>query len=186
MRQLSSAILLAASLAATLSAQEKPTLSPVTKSFVAFDAPVIALQHVRVIDGTGAPAAENQTLIIDQGNIREIGPDASVTIPRGAKVLDLSGQSVIPGLVGMHDHMFYPAASGTGPVPGAPALYDEMGFSFPRLYLAGGVTTIRTAGSLEPYTDLALKKLIDSGQQPVVLTAGQSDNSQQKVTVAVE
>ena len=166
MRQLSSAILLAASLAATLSAQEKPTLSPVTKSFVAFDAPVIALQHVRVIDGTGAPAAENQTLIIDQGNIREIGPDASVTIPQGAKVLDLSGQSVIPGLVGMHDHMFYPAASGTGPVPGAPALYDEMGFSFPRLYLAGGVTTIRTAGSLEPYTDLALKKLIDSGQQP--------------------
>jgi imidazolonepropionase-like amidohydrolase len=152
--------------AAAPSAQEKPALSPVTKSFVAIDAPVIALQHVRVIDGTGAPATENQTVLIDQGNIRELGPDASIKIPEGAKIVDLSGRSLIPGLVGMHDHMFYPAASGIGPVPGAPALLNEMGFSFPRLYLAGGVTTIRTAGSLEPYTDLALKKLIDSGQQP--------------------
>jgi imidazolonepropionase-like amidohydrolase len=166
MRQLSAAILLVASLAAGLSAQERSALSSVTKSFVAIDAPVVALQHVRVIDGTGAPAAENQTVLIDQGNIREIGTDTSVKTPEGARIVDLSGRSVIPGLVGMHDHMYYPAASGSGPVPGAPALLDEMGFSFPRLYLAGGVTTIRTAGSLEPYTDLALKKLIDAGQQP--------------------
>jgi imidazolonepropionase-like amidohydrolase len=166
MRQLSTAILLVASFAAGLSAQERSALSPVTKSFVAIDAPVIALQHVRVIDGTGAPAAENQTVLIDRGNIREIGTDTSVKIPEGARIADLSGRSVIPGLVGMHEHMYYPAPSGSGPVPGAPALLNEMGFSFPRLYLAGGVTTIRTAGSLEPYTDLALKKLIDSGEQP--------------------
>jgi hypothetical protein len=66
----------------------------------------------------------------------------------------------------MHDHMFYPTASGQTPVEGAPALYGEMGFSFPRLYLAGGVTSIRTTGSLEPYTDLALKKMIDTGKIP--------------------
>ncbi len=166
MRQLSIAILFAASLAGTLSVQEKSVLSPITKSYVAIDARVIALQHVRVIDGTGAPAAENQTVIIEDGNIREIGPDASVKIPDGAKIVELSGRSVMPGLVGMHEHMFYPAASGSGPVPDAPALLDEMGFSFPRLYLAGGVTTIRTAGSIEPYTDIALKKLIDTGEQP--------------------
>ena len=170
MRQLFTMLLLVLVLAATtttLHAQDHPdAFSPVTKSFIAIDSPVIALQHVRVIDGTGAPAAENQTVIIEQGNIREIGPDASVSIPQGAKILDLSGRSVIPGLVGMHEHLFYPSPSGSGPVPGAPPLYGEMGFSFPRLYLAGGVTSIRTGGSLEPYTDLALKKLIDTGLQP--------------------
>ena len=72
-------------------------------------------------------------------------------------MLDLHGDSVIPGLVGMHDHMFYPSG---------PGIYGEMGFSFPRLYLAGGVTTIRTTGSLEPYTDLEIKKQIDDGAMP--------------------
>lgn len=146
-----------------LAAQEKLELSPVTKRFIVVDSPV-ALQHVRVIDGTGAPALEDQTVVIESGLIREIGSAASVTIPRGTRVLDLTDRSVIPGLVGMHDHMFYPAASGQPPIEGAPALYGEMGFSFPRLYLAGGVTSIRTTGSLEPYTDLSLKKLIDTGK----------------------
>ena len=166
MRKFFATMVIAVSFAITVQAQETPSLSPVTKSFIAIDSPIIALQHVRVIDGTGAPAAENQTILIERNNIREIGPDSSVAIPQGAKLLDLSGRSVIPGLVGMHEHLFYPSPSGSGPVPGAPPLYGEMGFSFPRLYLAGGVTSIRTGGSLEPYTDLALKKLIDSGQQP--------------------
>src|SRR5260370_12927945 len=80
--------------------------------------------------------------------------------------MDLTGRSVIPGLVGMHDHLFYPAASGQGPVRGAPALYGEMGVSFPRLDPDGGVTSLRTTGSLETYPDLALKKLIDTGKIP--------------------
>jgi hypothetical protein len=142
-------------------AQEKPALSSVTKSFVSVDSPVVALTHVRVIDGTGGPAAADQTIVIKNGVISEIGPASSLSVPAGARALDLSGHSVIPGLVGMHDHMFYPAATGQGPIPGAPALYGEMGFSFPRLYLAGGVTSLRTTGSLEPYTDLAIKRLID-------------------------
>ena len=147
-------------------AQEKPTFSPVTKSFISVDAPLVALTHVRVIDGTGSPATADQTVVIENGVIRSIGGAGSVSIPPGARVLDLSGRSIIPGLVGMHDHLFYPTASGQGPMEGAPALYGEMGFSFPRLYLAGGVTSIRTTGSLEPYTDLAIKKLIDSGRMP--------------------
>src|SRR5262250_1417933 len=130
-------------------AQEKAWLSPVTKSFITVDSPVVALDHVRVIDGTGAPAAPDQTLIIENGAIREIGKSGSVSIPSGARTLDLSGRTVIPGLVGMHDHLFYPAASGQTPVPGAPPLYGEMGFGFPRLYLAGGVTSVRTTARLE-------------------------------------
>jgi imidazolonepropionase-like amidohydrolase len=166
MRKICYAVLLFGVLARASVAQEKATLSPTTKSFVAVDALLTALLHVRVIDGTGAPAEENQTILIENGMIREIGAAGSVSIPPGARVLDLTGRSVIPGLVGMHDHLFYPTASGQAPVEGAPALYGEMGFSFPRLYLAGGVTSIRTTGSLEPYTDLALKEMIDTGKIP--------------------
>src|SRR4051794_9876259 len=132
-------------------------LSPAVREFVTVDSPSIALTHVRVIDGTGSAAVEDQTILISDGKITALGKSGSVDVPSGAKVMDLSGQTVIPGLVGMHDHMFYPAGG---------ALFHEMGFSFPRLYLAGGVTTIRTTGSIEPYADLEIKKLIDTGASP--------------------
>jgi len=166
MRKLLLGIVLVATLRASLEAQQKPTLSSLTKSFVTVDSTVVALEHVRVIDGTGAAPEADQTILIENGVIRGIGPSSAVSVPPGAHVLELGGRSVFPGLVGMHDHMFYPAASGEGPVEGAPALYGEMGFSFPRLYLAEGVTSIRTTGSLETYTDLALKKMIDTGKMP--------------------
>ncbi|HLW78422.1 MAG TPA: amidohydrolase family protein [Terriglobia bacterium] len=148
-------------------------LSDFVKSFVTVDAPVFALTHVRVIDGTGAPPLEDQTIVVDHGRIQSIrpsggpsgGPAAGAAVPAGAKVIALTGYTVIPGLVGMHDHLVYPidfAARGAGSL----ALYGEMGLSFPRLYLACGVTTIRTTGSLDPYTDLELKKWIDDGRQP--------------------
>jgi len=133
------------------------TLSPDVRKFVTVDAPVVALTHVRVIDGTGGAAREDQTVVLSKGKIESVGDAASANVPKDAQVLDLHGYSVIPGLVGMHDHMFYPMGSG---------IFGEMGFSFPRLYLAGGVTTIRTTGSLEPYTDLDMKKAIDAGQMP--------------------
>ncbi len=129
------------------------TLSPEVKAFVSVEAPVVALTHARIVDGTGGPAREDQTLVISGGKIQAVG--AAPAIPAGAKVMELSGYTVIPGLVGMHDHLFYPQGGG---------FFAEMGFSFPRLYLACGVTTIRTTGSIEPYTDLEIKKLIDAGK----------------------
>jgi len=138
--------------AVTAPAQNR--FQPGNAPFLAFDAPVVALTHVRVIDGTGAAPREDQTLMIDHGKI-----SPATSAPAGARVLDLSGHTVIPGLVGMHEHLFYP---GGGGVP----LYPEVAHTFPRLYLASGVTTARTAGSLEPYTDLNIKALIDSGRMP--------------------
>jgi imidazolonepropionase-like amidohydrolase len=133
------------------------SLSPEVRQFVKVDAPVVALTHVRVIDGSGAAARPDQTIILSKGKIESVADAGSARVPKEAQVLDLQGYSVIPGLVGMHDHMFYPMGDG---------IFGEMGFSFPRLYLAAGVTTIRTTGALEPYTDLEIKKQIEAGEMP--------------------
>src|SRR5713101_7578935 len=132
-------------------------LSPVVQAFVKIDKPAVAITRVRVIDGTGAPPREDLTVVISGGKIAAVGPSASTPVPQGAVVLQREGGTVLPGLVGMHDHLFYPAGG---------AIFHEMPRSFPRLYLAAGVTTIRTTGSIEPYTDLEVKKEIDSGKQP--------------------
>lgn len=141
------------------SAQTAAQLSPAVREFVRLDAPVIVLAHLRVIDGAGAAPVEDQTIVISAGRIQAIGATGQVSIPAGAQAMDFSGYTVIPGMVGMHEHMFYPSGGGT-------AIYNEQGFSFPRLYLAAGITSIRTGGSIEPYTDLQLKKLIDEGKMP--------------------
>ena len=138
--------------------QAASKLDKEVRAVVKEDAPVIALTHVRVIDGTGAAPRTEQTLVIANGRIAGLGDAASTKIPDGAKVVDLAGRTIIPGLVGMHDHMFYPAPGG------APPLYPEHAASFPRLYLAGGVTTIRTTGSVDPYADLELKRAVEGGK----------------------
>lgn len=131
--------------------------APDGQQFIRVEAQTVALAHVRVIDGTGAPPLEDQTIVISGGKIQSVVASAAAKVPADARVLDLSGYTVLPGLVGMHNHMFFPMG-------GSPPMYSNMGGSFPRLYLALGVTTIRTTGSVAPYTDLELKRLIDSGR----------------------
>ncbi len=129
--------------------------APPIKDFIRVPGGVIALEHVRLIDGTGAAAKTDQTILISGDKITAIGASGSVQVPANANRLDFTGYSALPGLVGMHDHLFYPAGGG---------LYHDMPFTFPRLYLAAGVTTIRTTGSIEPYFDLELKRGIDDGK----------------------
>ena len=125
---------------------------------------MLVLNHVLLIDGTGAAPQNDMRIDIVDGKITAVEPAGEQSpIPPGAKVLDMNGKTVIPGLVGMHEHLFYPMPDRPD---GGAALYGEMADSAPRLYLAGGVTTARTAGSMEPYTDLELKKEIDGGKIP--------------------
>src|SRR2546430_449006 len=140
----------------TLVMAQRPTLSAAVKQYVAVDTPVVALTHVRVIDGTGAAPKEDQTLIIRDGNIVALGAARSTRVPDGAQVMDLTGKSVIPGLVMMHEHLYYP----TGP-----GVYGAEYVSFSRLYLAGGVTSMRTGGNVGGYADLNLAAAIKAGNQ---------------------
>jgi imidazolonepropionase-like amidohydrolase len=149
-----------------LDSKFRPGLNP----FLAVDAPVVALDHVRVIDGTGAAPLEDQTIVIENGKILSTGPAGQVTVPAGAKRIDLANHTVFPGIVGMHEHFYYPSPPGS-----LVALYIEQEISYPRLYLASGVTTARTAGGHENYTDLNLKRLIQEGKMPgpkISVTAG--------------
>jgi imidazolonepropionase-like amidohydrolase len=138
-------------------AAQRPPLSTAARAYVAVDTPVVALTHARVIDGTGAPARVDQTLIIRDGRIAELGASSSIAIPTGAQVIDLTGKSVMPGMVMVHEHLFYP----TGP-----GVYANLAESFTRLYLAGGVTSMRTGGNLNGFGDFGIKHDIDTGKKP--------------------
>ncbi|GAO38741.1 putative hydrolase [Sphingomonas changbaiensis NBRC 104936] len=138
---------------------------PAIRPFVKVDAPRIALRHVRIIDGTGRPPLEDRTILLEGGRITAIDL-GSASLPADVTVVDLAGRTILPGLIGMHDHMYYIArpdldADGHADVP--TPLVPQMTFSAPRLYLAAGVTTMRTTGSVEPYTDLNVKAQIDAG-----------------------
>lgn len=161
--------ILAFALGAGLGAQPRLTPSAEVRQFLTVDAPVVALVHARVVDGTGAPAREDQTLVLQDGRIKAMGAASAVALPKEAQVLDLAGHTVLPGLVGMHNHLFYTHSIHSDEKGGAPApgrTFAEIAYSAPRLYLACGVTTIRTTGSLEPYTDLNVKRQIDAGLMP--------------------
>ncbi len=139
-------------------------------SYLSIRAPSVVLRHVEIIDGTGAAPRLDQTLVIAGERIAAVGPDAGTAIPAGALVRDYSGYAVLPGLVGMHDHLFYTASRDTqrnspgGLEPGF--VVNEIPYSAPRLYLAAGVTTLRTTGSIEPYADLKVRSRIEAGALP--------------------
>jgi imidazolonepropionase-like amidohydrolase len=141
-----------------------PELGPDVQPFVQIPAGQIAITHLRIIDGTGAAPIEDQTLLIDGAKIAAVQP-SSAAIPAGYRTIDGSGETALPGLVGMHNHLFYlqrPNIDASGHSE-QPIIIPQMTFSAPRLYLAGGVTTMRTTGSVEPDTDLSLKREIDAG-----------------------
>jgi len=142
-------------LATTALSQE---YSNAVKPYVSMTDGLVALTHAKVIDGTGGAIKTDQTLVFKDGIITYIGPAASTSVPLGAKVIDCTGKTIIPGLVMLHEHLFYPKSfDGNFSVA-------QMTWSFPRLYLAGGVTTMRTAGSIEPQTDLNIKEWIKQGR----------------------
>jgi imidazolonepropionase-like amidohydrolase len=138
-------------------AQSVATLTPQVRNFVSVGDSVVALTNVTLIDGTGSAPKPAQTIIIRGNRIADVGATSSVHVPAGARVMQLGGSTVIPGIVGMHDHLFYMAAGGRS---------AQMSFTGPRLYLASGVTTIRTTGGRAPYAEINTKEAIDLGRVP--------------------
>lgn len=144
-------------------AMTRASLAPLTMSFVSVPiVEVTVLSHVRVIDGNGSPPVDNQRVTFNttSGKIMSIINDdpTAPAIPSNAHIIDATGMTMMPGMVGMHQHLFYPSPFG--------GIYVEQSLSAPRLYLAAGVTSMRTSGSINGYTDINTKILIDAGSQP--------------------
>lgn len=152
-----SRVFLVSALLALPAAAQRPTLAPaLRRDFVTVDTTIVALTNARVIDGTGAAARDGQTLIIRDGRITALGATGTVAIPVGARTIDLTGKSVMPGLVMLHEHLYYPTGSG---------VYGNLSESFSRLYLAGGVTAMRTGGNVNGYGELAMRDAIQRGEK---------------------
>ncbi|HEV2146267.1 MAG TPA: amidohydrolase family protein [Longimicrobiaceae bacterium] len=141
----------------TRTGPDRGSLSPQVREFITVSEPVVALTGATVIDGTGAAPKANQTIVIRDGRIAEVGPSGSVQIPEGARRMELRGSTIVPGLVGIHNHLFIRATVGRR---------VQLGFSAPRLYLASGTTTVRTAGTTVPYADINTRTAIERGEIP--------------------
>ena len=146
-------MLAATALLAATSVRAQANFAPADAAFLAVSEPSLAFTHVTVIDGTGAPPRPDMTVLVQGGKVTAVGP--ALPSPADAKVIDGTGKTLIPGLVLMHEHMFYPSPKG--------GEYEEYPYSFSRLYLAGGVTTLRTAGSMAPYGDINTARAIAKG-----------------------
>jgi imidazolonepropionase-like amidohydrolase len=154
MRRVILAGVLCAAAAVPLVGQSADQLASSVMPFVSVEGPVVALTGVTVIDGTGGAVRQDQTVVIENGRIADVGPASEVSVPAGSDVRELNGHTVIPGMIGLHNHMFFMGAGGR----------EASGlFTSPRLYLGAGVTTIRTTGSRAPYGDLNTRAAIEAG-----------------------
>lgn len=129
--------------------------------YVKYDSDIIALTNATVFDGKGNPAIKNQTLIIKNGHFQLIGKNSEINIPKKAIIINLKGKTIIPGIIGVHNHLHIPRFPFTGEIAS-------------KLYLASGVTTIQTCGSAWPQQEIELSKRIEKGQfiGPDIVTSG--------------
>ncbi|HLX91691.1 MAG TPA: hypothetical protein VKR32_08410, partial [Puia sp.] len=143
-----------------LQALTQTSFSPVVRKFIDYDSAFIAFTHCKLADVKHLKVLEDQTVIIRNGIITAIADSKKLSAPPGSTVIDLTGKSLLPGFVLLHEHMYYAAY----PADFTYLHVKQLPITFPKLYLASGATTIRTAGSVEPYSDLNLKRDIDQGK----------------------
>lgn len=139
----------------------------------------VVLKAAQIIDGTGAEPIKNGVIVVIDNKIAAIGTSGSVTIPSGARVIDLGEATLLPGFIDAHTHII-------GRVLGDPEgqnsrVHDYNSFGAilavgnAEKTLLAGFTTIRNVGASH-FDDLAIRKAINDGwiSGPRMLTAGHS------------
>ena len=118
-------------------------MAPLTRALQPAVTERIAVTNGTLWDGSGAPAVPDAAVVIERGRITAAGPRSTVTVPRGATIVDAGGGTILPGLWEMHAHY---AQAELGPA-----------------YLAAGITTVRDAGN-DPDFVAPIRSAIDSGR----------------------
>ena len=134
---------------------------------LAAQSPVTVIRAGRLVIGTGAPAIENAVVVVDGDHITAAGRAADVAVPAGARIVDLSRYTVMPGLMDMHDHITSePGDGGDSAVlketAGHAAIYGVLNA---KKTLDAGFTTVRNVGAIG-YSDVALKDVVGRGLVP--------------------
>jgi imidazolonepropionase-like amidohydrolase len=106
-------------------------------------APTLVLRHGVLIDGTGVAPVEDDTVVISGDKIVAVGPSQTVPIPRGSRVIELHGKTIMPGLADMHVHL-------VGGWDGNAV--DMLGYQrYLNALLYAGVTTVMDTGNVQPF-----------------------------------
>jgi cytosine/adenosine deaminase-related metal-dependent hydrolase len=121
----------------------------------------IALINAVLLDGTGVKRKDKQTILIQKNRIIAVGPTETTPVPASFETKDLAGKTVTPGFVMMHEHLFYPIGFDASDL--TKFNFSSTVVTFPAMYLAGGVTTMRTAGTMSPYADINTRMAIEKG-----------------------
>lgn len=130
--------------------QQAPDELEAVAPYLAFEDGPVLIDNVLVLDGTGGPPQPGLSVLVEGGRISAIGVPGAIAAPAQARRIEGAGRTLIPGLVGAHNHTH---------IPRAPLLQRAAS----RLYLAGGVTTIRTVGAASPIADLAMAEAAETG-----------------------
>lgn len=131
---------------------------------------VTAIRAGRLIDGTGQPARENQVIIVRGERIEAVGDAAAIAIPDGARVVDLSGHTVMPGIVDAHAHLSIRPDIRTlrGQLEGMEQ-HDAMQMARIvrniRVQLMSGVTSVYVVGEVH-YNDIQASQAVEEGIVP--------------------
>jgi imidazolonepropionase-like amidohydrolase len=140
------------------------SLAALFSSVGAAEAAVIYIRAGHLVDTVNGRVRSDQVILVEDDRIVRVAASGDVQIPTDAAIIDLSGQTVLPGLIDMHDHL-----TGDHRFHG----YESLGVSLPRETLYGvlnarktlmaGFTSVRNVGA-GGYSDVALRDAINAGE----------------------
>jgi hypothetical protein len=162
MKHLAIAILFALPLAVGPARAQRPEAGPFDASHLMMQSPPaqgVAIRAGRMFDPQSGTNLLNQTIVIKGDRIVEVGPTASVKVPAGAEVIDLSRATVLPGLIDRHVHIFQEQQ----PNDARAAL---LGLNYALRDLRAGFTTVQDMGSPSTYASVELRDAINKGLVP--------------------